>query len=81
MVALVVDSGDIAVAALEAENISEGDTANIIEERGRPRGSEATVVEDTTEDSVVDIMVDVVVDSGEDTVEEASVVNTTVNCK
>merc|ERR1719154_503648 len=52
------------VSSLGAENISEGDTANIIEARGRPRGSEATVnsVVDTVNsvvDSVVDTMVDV----------------------
>merc|ERR1719154_1041832 len=97
VVALVVDSGVIAVAALEAENISEGDRVNIIEARERPRGSGATVnsVVDTvnsvvdTVDSVVDTMVDVdsVVDTvnsvdTENSVEMAnSVVNTTVNCK
>merc|ERR1719154_562278 len=92
VVALVVDSGDIAVAALEAENISEGDTANIIEARGRPRGSEATVnsvvdmvnsVGDTvnsvvdTVDSVVDTMVDV--DSVVDTVNSVDTENSVVD--
>merc|ERR1719154_403726 len=75
VVALVVDSGDIAVAALEAENISEGDTVNIIEARERPRGSEATV------NSVVDTVNSVgdTVDSVVDTVNLVDTVNSVVD--